>query len=48
MEIIWQQPDEGKRIIHKLEHVLAQVYKWPTVPPTDKQHSVQDSSVKIL
>ena len=37
--------DEGWRIVDKLEHVLAQVYTWPPVPPVDKHRSVQDISI---
>ncbi len=35
--VIMTNSDEGWRIVDKLEHILAQVYKWPAVLPTDKQ-----------
>lgn len=43
--VIMTNSDEGWRIVDKLQHILAQVYKWPVVPPADKHRSLQDIAV---
>lgn len=42
--VIMTNSDEGWRIVDKLQHIIAQVYKWPAIQSEDTLHSVKEGS----